>query len=180
VSGGPVDIRPGSVADLDAVIALMDEAITWMAARGQTGQWGAQPTSERPGGPERLRATIGAGTLELAWDGPRAVGALITGPAPGYVPAPERPELYVNLLVSSRRSAGRGIGAALARAAVERARAVGAAQLRVDCWAGAPRLVRFYEEQGFVPAGTFAVGDWPGQIFVMELTPSAPCGQASQ
>jgi hypothetical protein len=35
-------------------------------------------------------------------------------------------------------------------------------------WAGAPRLVRFYEDQGFVRDGTFTVGGWHGQVLSME------------
>ena len=72
-------IRRGGPGDADAVIALFDEAVAWMVARGQTGQ------------------------------------------------------------------------------------------LRVDCWAGAPKLVGFYEAQGFVRDGTFDVRGWPGQVFVMRL-----------
>ncbi len=53
--------------------------------------------------------------------------------------------------------------------AVER----GAELLRVDCWAGAPRLVRWYEEQGFTRSGTFAVGDWHGQVFEMPVSDRA-------
>ncbi|HKG65904.1 MAG TPA: hypothetical protein VKB28_17690 [Solirubrobacteraceae bacterium] len=41
--------------------------------------------------------------------------------------------------------------------------------LWVDCWAGAPRLVEFYEAQGFVRDGTFDVGGWVGQVFSMRL-----------
>ena len=41
--------------------------------------------------------------------------------------------------------------------------------LRVDCWAGAPALVAWYERQGFVRSGTFDVGGWIGQVFTMRL-----------
>jgi GNAT superfamily N-acetyltransferase len=93
----------------------------------------------------------------------------VVGIAPLYVPPPDVPELYINLLISSRRHAGTGIGARLVRHAVDEARERDAAQLRVDCWAAAPSLVRWYRDQGFVPAATFDVDGWPGQILAMSL-----------
>ena len=41
--------------------------------------------------------------------------------------------------------------------------------LRVNCWAGAPGLVALYERQGFTKTSTFAVKDWHGQVFAMDL-----------
>ena len=41
--------------------------------------------------------------------------------------------------------------------------------LRVDCWAGAPRLVEWYEQQGFVPVERFSVGEWEGQLFELRI-----------
>ena len=81
----------------------------------------------------------------------------------------DEPERYIEALVTSRRHAGRGIGALLVAGAVEEARTAGAAVLRVDCWAGAPPLVAWYERQGFVRSGTFDVGGWIGQVFTMGL-----------
>ena len=42
------------------------------------------------------------------------------------------------------------------------AAAAGVPVLRVDCWAGAPTLVGWYERQGFVRAGTFDYHGWIG------------------
>ena len=64
-------------------------------------------------------------------------------------------ERYIEALVSSRAHAGRDIGGALVRRAIEETRAAGIALLRVDCWAGAPPLVAWYERQGFHRSGTF-------------------------
>jgi GNAT superfamily N-acetyltransferase len=63
----------------------------------------------------------------------------------------------------------RGIGARLLEHAVALARDAGVGLLRVDCWAGAPRLVGFYEAHGFVRDGTFDVRGWQGQVFWMRL-----------
>ena len=61
------------------------------------------------------------------------------------------------------------VGARLVAAAAQEARDAGAALLRVDCWAGAPPLVAWYERQGFQRTGTFDVGGWIGQVFAMRL-----------
>jgi GNAT superfamily N-acetyltransferase len=75
----------------------------------------------------------------------------------------------VILLVTSRRHAGTGIGSALVERAVTEARMAGVELLRVDCWAGAPSLVGWYEAQGFVATEGFAVGDWQGQLLELRI-----------
>jgi hypothetical protein len=71
---------------------------------------------------------------------------------------------------------------------VDRARAEAAADgvsvLRVDCWAGSPRLVGWYEEHGFERTETFSVkvtldegeGDveWIGQVLQMDWSGGPP------
>ena len=99
----------------------------------------------------------------------RVAGALVVGERPEHVQPVDEPELYVELLLSSRALAGRGIGAALLAHAAGLAREGGVSLLRVDCWAGAPPLVAFYERQGFVRDGTFDVRGWIGQVFSMRL-----------
>ena len=106
-------------------------------------------------------------------DGGAPVGALVVGAAQPYVRAVEERELYVILLVTSRRRAGEGIGAALVQRAIAEAREAGIRLLRVDCWAGVDRLVHWYEQQGFVPVERFHVGEWEGQLFELRLADSA-------
>ena len=83
----------------------------------------------------------------------------------------DEPEAYVEALVTSRAHAGRGVGAELVSAAAAEARDAGAAVLRVDCWAGAPPLVAWYERQGFSRSGRFDVRGWIGQVLTMRLAP---------
>jgi hypothetical protein len=64
---------------------------------------------------------------------------------------------------------GSAADAALLLALFDEARAAGAAVLRVDCWAGAPALVAWYERQEFERSGTFDVDGWIGQVFTMRL-----------
>jgi GNAT superfamily N-acetyltransferase len=160
-----VRIRRGGPADAPAVLRFFDEAVEWMVARGQTGQWGTEPLSRSPRMVARVEQWAAGDGLWMAEHEGEAVGALVVGERPDHVHPVDVDELYVELLLSSRRHAGERIGANL----VAHARTLaGERLLRVDCWAGAPRLVRFYEEQGFVRDGTFAVGGWEGQVFSME------------
>jgi GNAT superfamily N-acetyltransferase len=169
-----VRIREGSAADIGVVLGFMDEAVAWMVERGQTGQWGTEPISGRLSFVERIEAWQRAGGLRIAEaDTGEPVGALVVGAAQPYVTEAAEPELYVILLVTSRRHAGEGIGAMLVERAVAEARAAGVGLLRVDCWAGAPQLVRWYEEQGFLPVERFHVGEWEGQLFERRLADSA-------
>ncbi|HET8673888.1 MAG TPA: GNAT family N-acetyltransferase [Thermoleophilaceae bacterium] len=169
-----VTIRRGNLEDLPAVLALLDEAVAWLVERGQTGQWGTEPWSERADASGRIRAMIAEGELWLAEKEGEPVGALIVGERPRHVHPVDRPELYVNLLVTSRRHAGEGIGTRLIATAVERANDEGVDLLRVDCWAGSPKLVGWYESQGFTRRGTFELRGWRGQVFEMELRPKPP------
>ncbi|MDG4769604.1 GNAT family N-acetyltransferase [Solwaraspora sp. WMMD792] len=171
--------RAGTQADVPAVLALLDDAVRWLAEHGRTGQWGTEPQSTDPRRVAMVTGWAKESGLVLACvpvgdGGERVVGALAVGTARSYVPPVNEPELYVNLLVTDRRWAGHGIGGALLdearRIAVER----GATLLRVDCYAGGDRaLVRYYERAGFTAAEPFTVdrpdGPWPGQILSQRI-----------
>ena len=162
-------IRRGDESDGPAVIAMFDDAVAWLVDRGQTGQWGATPFSERPGIRERVHGFRVGGGLHIAERRGEPLGVLVVGPAPAYAPPAPVPELYIILLLSSRKHAGRGIGGALVNRAVELGYEGNAEILRVDCWAHAPGLVRWYEKQGFSRSNRFELNGWQGQIFTMEL-----------
>ena len=165
-------IRRGGPDDLDWLLGLFDHAVAWMVARGQPEQWGDEPWSATSQGRGRARGLANGGGLRVARIDGEDVAALAVGERPGYVPAIDRTELYVQLLLVSRRHAGRRIGERLVRAAIDEARALRRELLRVDCWAGAPTLVAWYERQGFARSGTYQVNDgWTGQIFTMEAAP---------
>ena len=165
-----VRIRPGTAADAPLVLALFDEAVTWLVARGQPDQWGTVPWSQRPSAVGHVQRWSEGPGLRIAVNADGTpVGALALGAHPPHVQPIDEPERYVEALVTSRRHAGRGIGAALVAAAADEAREGGATVLRVDCWAGAPPLVAWYERQGFERSGTFDVDDWIGQVFAMRL-----------
>jgi GNAT superfamily N-acetyltransferase len=94
---------------------------------------------------------------------------MVLGDHMPYVPAPERPEVYVMVLLVNQAYRRRGVGAALIAAAEDEARAAGAQQLRVDCWAGVPELPAQYERLGFTRTGSFDVKGWPGAILERRL-----------
>jgi GNAT superfamily N-acetyltransferase len=110
-----------------------------------------------------------AAELWLLEDEGTVLGALAVGAAPGHVPAIDQPELYVQLLITRRSRRGEDLGGRLLALAEEAAREAGAAVTRVDCWAGSPGLIGWYESKGFVRCGTFEVNGWPGQLFTRRL-----------
>ncbi|GLV77061.1 GNAT family N-acetyltransferase [Streptomyces hygroscopicus] len=169
----PIRIRPGGPADAPAILDMLDAAVAWMNDRGNTEQWGTTPYSRTPGGVARVeRYTTENSPYVAELDG-TPVGALVldSGPSPRMPIAPaEEPERYVRLLVSDRRHAGLGIGAALLAHAAEEARRAGVRLLRVDCWAGGGgELVAFYERNGFTLTDRFLSGTWPGQVLAMRI-----------
>ncbi|WNI21657.1 GNAT family N-acetyltransferase [Streptomyces sp. ITFR-16] len=171
-----IRIRPGGPADAPAILDMLDAAVAWMNARGNTEQWGTRPYSQNPGGVERVeRYTTDNAAYIAELDG-TSVGALVldSGPNPQMPIAPAgEPERYVRLLISDRRHAGKEIGAALLAHAAEETRRAGVALLRVDCWAGGGgELVAYYERNGFTATDRFASGTWPGQILTRRIQPT--------
>jgi GNAT superfamily N-acetyltransferase len=161
-------IREGGVADAPIVLGLLDEAVEWMVARGQTEQWGSEPWSARPKLVARVEGMAADGLWVGEVDG-EPVGALVLGgPAPAWIPAAHEPEVYIQLLVTSRRHQGTRLGARMLEFARERAWESGVSLLRVDCWAGGGGgLVDYYTGQGFTPTETFSANGWPGQVLEM-------------
>ena len=168
-----IRIRPGGPDDASAILDMLDGAVAWMNARGNTEQWGTTPYSQKPGGVERVeRYTTENWPYIAEWDG-RTAGALVldTGPNPTVpIKVADEPERYVRLLISDRRHAGLGIGAALLAHAVRETRRAGVDLLRVDCWAGGGgELVAYYERNGFTPTESFLSGTWPGQVLARRV-----------
>ncbi|MFD1152156.1 GNAT family N-acetyltransferase [Saccharothrix hoggarensis] len=166
-----MEIRSGDLDDLPVIMAMLDEAVAWLAAAGRTGQWGSEPFSTQPRRVEGITAKIRSGTTWIAEvDGVPAGGMTLTSTAPSHVTAAGEPEVYVSWLVTSRSFAGRGVGAALLAHAREEARRAGVGLLRVDCYAGSDgRLVDYYRRNGFEPVETFTVDTWPGQLLAQRV-----------
>ncbi|WP_017594276.1 GNAT family N-acetyltransferase [Nocardiopsis potens] len=160
-------IRKGGAGDVPAVMAMLDGAVRWLAARGRSDQWGSLPWSEIPERVRAIRDRAEGGRLWIAEDGGAPAGALGLGgePLPYVAPAPE-PELYIDLLVTDRRFAGRDVGGRLLGFAREQARERGVALLRVDCWAGGDgALIEYYRSRGFTPTERVPVRGTAVQVF---------------
>jgi GNAT superfamily N-acetyltransferase len=163
----PLTIVPGTAADAPALLALFDDAVAWLAARGQTGQWGSEPFSARPATVVRVEGWARGGGLWFAQaPGEEPAGAIVLGEAHDYVPPATVPELYVQVLLTASAWRGRGVGARLIAHADELAQRQGVRQLRVDCWDGVPELPAAYERLGFTRTGSFQVNGWPGALLV--------------
>jgi GNAT superfamily N-acetyltransferase len=170
-----VRIRAGRPRDAAAVPAMLDGAVRWLVAHGRQEQWGAEPFSAKPDRVVLVQQWATGGGLRIAEADGAPAGAMVLGAAPSYVPAVSEPELYVQLLVTARSHAGRGIGRVLLGHAQAEAAARGAALLRVDCWAGGDGgLVRYYQAAGFTPTVRFTVDDWQGQVLEQRIRPSSP------
>jgi GNAT superfamily N-acetyltransferase len=167
-------IRSGTIEDFDVVIALMDEAVAWLAGQGRTGQWGSEPISALTRSVEYMRREVEGNDLWIAEIGGEPVGAMLLGEAPTrYVePVGER-ELFLHLLVTSRRVIGQGVGRALVKRAIDVARERGIDLIRVDCYGGDDRkLVTAYERLGFTPTHVVMVNEWPAQVLEMRVSGS--------
>jgi ribosomal protein S18 acetylase RimI-like enzyme len=171
VTPAELEIRHGGADDAPRLLALFDDAVAWLTARGQTGQWGSEPFSAQPQNVARAQTWAASGGLWFAASGADGApaGAIVLGEALEYVPPADRPELYVQVLLTAAAWRGRGVGARLVEHAVALGRARGAEQLRVDCWDGVAALPAQYERLGFERVGSFRVGDWPGAILARPL-----------
>lgn len=140
--------------DLDAIVALVEQAAAWLATKG-TDQW-QRPWPDRASRDERIRADLVAGNTWIQWDGRHPV-ATVTLSRDGHAKLWNDRELgepagYVHRLVTSRDPACRipGLGAMLLgwigrRAAAE----FGARWLRIDVWGTNRELHSYYRRQGF-------------------------------
>ncbi|HRA48939.1 MAG TPA: GNAT family N-acetyltransferase [Thermomicrobiales bacterium] len=166
-----ITVRTGSLADFDAVLALMDDAVAWLVGQERTGQWGREPMSGTEKRRSHFREEITANDLWMAEVAREPVGAMLLGTTRmPYIDPVNEPEIYIHLLVSSSAHRGAGIGRALVQKAISEAEAMRVGLLRVDCYAGDDqKLVSQYERLGFTRVAPFTVGEWPGMLLAMRI-----------
>jgi hypothetical protein len=165
-------LRPAEPADLGALLALVDDVIAWLVARGRSGQWGARPLSEDDGFRERTANAVEAGLVTVAVRNGAVIGAMVLDrTVPAYVPSGFVPRgaLYVHTLVSARNEAGAGAG----RLLLGHVRELAAGDpVALDHWSGSPELAALYENAGFVAVATFTLDQrgepWPGTLRVRD------------
>ena len=76
---------------------------------------------------------------------------------------------YVYTVVSRMRPASRGVGRSLLLWAEDRARAVGATYLRLDCWPDNAELRAYYEKLGFGEFDTYVDEGWHGIVVQLRV-----------
>ncbi|WP_372664018.1 GNAT family N-acetyltransferase [Amycolatopsis kentuckyensis] len=159
-------IRSGDSGDAETLLRFFDEAVEWLVARGSSKQWGTEPWSRVPKRVERVTGMAADPGLRIAVvDGEPAGALIVSEEHDPHVPPVNERELYVRLLITSRRFAGRHVGGRLIEYALDEARRRGIDLVRVDCWAGGDgALQRYYESQGFKPTVRFHVDEWVGQV----------------
>ena len=155
----PYTVSPAASADVPAVLELIRARIRWMDEQGLR-QWNVTRYLEvYPA--SYFQALVQEGTLYLlrrSEDGaPAGAAALFFHDARWTEDAPAR---YVHHLVTTLGASG--AGDALLDFCAEEARRGGAAWLRLDCQVENEMLNRYYEQRGYVPAGTFWEHDYHG------------------
>ncbi|MEC3977815.1 GNAT family N-acetyltransferase [Amycolatopsis sp. H20-H5] len=159
------DIRHGGSGDYEALLGMFDDAVAWLVERGSAGQWGTEPFSAVPRQVARVRGMVDGEDLYIAEVDGVPAGALVLGARSEDIPAVAEPEVYVRLLITSRKFGGHRVGARLIEFTLAEAGRQGVDLVRVDCWAGGDgSLVRYYQGQGFAPTVRFDVKGWTGQV----------------
>jgi GNAT superfamily N-acetyltransferase len=170
-------IRLAILDDESRVLAVMDGIMEWLVGLGRTAQWGSQPWSESEALADRIHGRIERREMRLAVTPDDEIAGIVSlsEHAADYVRAAEEPELFINLLATSRRFKGRDVGGLLIAEARAEAARRGLGLLRVDCFAGDDgRLKNWYASQGFMEVEPFVVKregrpDWPGMLFAMRV-----------
>lgn len=150
IPAGPLTIRRAGLADVDALVAIHEDAMRWAFAHGFRPS--GPPDTLRTDAESRIAlhedevylASLGdvpAATLTLAWDGYE-----VWSDQPGDAG-------YVYAFASARAFAGQGVGRALLRWAEDYATLAGKAALRLECRATVPGLRAYYERAGYTARG---------------------------
>ena len=154
------------------MLRLYDEAVIWLNARGITEQWGTSPVSSRLHLVDEIAGFLQHGTVaeDTEIQGFIAVDFATPDYFPSYAGQPTVMDGgYVHTLVARRMPTARGVGADLLRWAERHTQGRGKAYLRLDCWAGNPKLVAYYERKGFMRCGKVTGEDRWEQLFEKRL-----------
>ena len=145
-----LDIHVAAPDEIDAFVALLEEAGAWLWERGIR-QW--EPGSHDAQRP-RLARDLERGCVRLVRLDGRVAAGVILDWAPGPV-WKERPGEagYVSKLAVARAFAGRRLGHALLRDCESATGGTGREFVRLDCWSGNDRLRAYYAERGYRDCG---------------------------
>jgi len=172
---GTARIEHATNADLGSILALFDDAVAWLVARGITGQWGTKPFSANPSLRARLQGWISNKSLFAARLDSSIVAILaLSETIPPYalsaLPEFPDPAFYLEAFTTSRALSGQGLGSDFLRWAEIYSAEQGKHSIWLDCWADNPELVAYYTHQGYTQVRDFYVGNWRGMLFHKSLT----------
>lgn len=124
---------------------MLSEAARWVDALGVV-MWEANELAA-----DRIASEVAAGQFVIVQcDGvPAGACKFQTEDLLFWPDLPQGDSAFVHRLVVSRRFKGQGISTALLQWAVDRARALGKRDLRLDCDESRPKLRALYERFGF-------------------------------
>jgi GNAT superfamily N-acetyltransferase len=139
-----LEVREARIADLDAVVSLLEEAARWMVRRNIEG-WTPDGFSRR-----RIADLIEGGEMYLAVLDGRPVGtfALQWSDRETWGDVPDDAG-YVHGLAIRRDCAGTGLGREMLGRAEQLVSLAERAYLRLDCVAGNDALNEYYRRAGF-------------------------------
>ena len=153
----PVDIRPATAEDLDAIAASYSELFSYEQSHGSSSNWisGVYPTRSF------AAASLEAGTLYVLTEGGEVRGSMILNQeqAPDYakipwtIPAPPENVMVIHTLCIPPSKARRGWGREMVSFALETAREKGCTVLRLDTAVVNLPAAALYEGMGFHRAG---------------------------
>jgi GNAT superfamily N-acetyltransferase len=152
-------IRLAKPDDLERVELILEEARAWLHSQG-IAQW--LTTYPR----HLLATTIERGEVYLAEVAGALAGTITLQEAedPVWAGLPSE-AIYVHCLAVRREFAGHGMGRQLLQWAEQLARTRGRPFVRLDCWAGNPKLCSYYEEAGFVSRGDRQEADYQVRLY---------------
>jgi GNAT superfamily N-acetyltransferase len=149
-----IRIRPATMDELADAADVLEDAITWAAARGLD-SWTAGTFRDPDGwGLRVLREAFDADGLFLIEDASAIAGTLSLLPADErFWPGTPPDALYLHRVAVRRSASGAGVGAAALAWCEEETRRRGRRFLRLDCRATNPGIRRYYERAGIEHRG---------------------------
>lgn len=166
-------------AHLATIVAMRDEASTWLAERG-IDQW-RKPWPDHDAMADRIAASIDAKETWMVHQDSEVIAtvAIDRYADPDLWTSAERaePACYLHRLIVRRSHAG--IGAAILDWAEHRAAQEHARWIRIDVWADNPGLQEYYRRHRFGYVRTSGLADYPsGALFQrrVDLGAEVPAG----
>ncbi len=153
----PVRVRRATLADVDRVAEVLNEAAGWLRSRGLD-HWPAR--FER----EYVAWHVHDRECHLALDGPEAVGTFSLQASDPEIWGERPPDaMYLHRLAV--RPSHAGLGRELLARAEREAAAAGRPYVRLDCGAENPSLRAYYEQAGYRHLGDLAMPGWTSSLY---------------